>query len=471
MSQAEPGEVRAALPAAPPRIAASRSTAILRDLDEIDHAGPVALAAPALLRLLPLQRRAFLGARRFPEHRLRRARPLVAVEPGADRARGGRRRLDAPDGRPLGRVERGHPGHRLDQHAGRAHLRARAEQRLRACAAAACKAEARRSSSTPRRQSHSSVEKAALLAGFGRDNVRLHRPPTSTSPCAPTRSRRRSPPTSPPAGRPARWSPPPATTPPPRSIRSRRSRERARRHGLWLHVDAAMAGSAMILPECRWMWDGGRGRRLARVQSAQVARRRVRLLALLRARRRAPRPGDEHQSELSAAAASTAGEEPARLGHPARPPLPRAQAVVPAARAGRRSACRRACGATRQRDAGSPARCARAAGWRLLAPVPLQTLCVRHEPAGPRTARRSTPHARLGRAAQPLRRRLPDAGDARRPLDGARLDRRAADRARACEATCGGRCARKPRAGEGRRRARSLMAEAVAVQRAANVMR
>ncbi|MGQ0732872.1 MAG: pyridoxal phosphate-dependent decarboxylase family protein [Acidobacteriota bacterium] len=30
----------------------------------------------------------------------------------------------------------------------------------------------------------------------------------------------------------------------------------ARRHGLWLHVDAAMAGSAMILPECRWMWDG-----------------------------------------------------------------------------------------------------------------------------------------------------------------------------------------------------------------------
>src|SRR4029077_6803201 len=30
----------------------------------------------------------------------------------------------------------------------------------------------------------------------------------------------------------------------------------ARRHELWLHVDAAMAGSAMILPECRWMWQG-----------------------------------------------------------------------------------------------------------------------------------------------------------------------------------------------------------------------
>jgi aromatic-L-amino-acid decarboxylase len=27
-------------------------------------------------------------------------------------------------------------------------------------------------------------------------------------------------------------------------------------HGAWLHVDAAMAGSAMILPECRVLWEG-----------------------------------------------------------------------------------------------------------------------------------------------------------------------------------------------------------------------
>jgi len=32
--------------------------------------------------------------------------------------------------------------------------------------------------------------------------------------------------------------------------------EVARAHGLWLHVDAAMAGSAMILPECRRLWEG-----------------------------------------------------------------------------------------------------------------------------------------------------------------------------------------------------------------------
>ena len=30
----------------------------------------------------------------------------------------------------------------------------------------------------------------------------------------------------------------------------------ATRHDLWLHVDAAMAGSAMLLPECRALWDG-----------------------------------------------------------------------------------------------------------------------------------------------------------------------------------------------------------------------
>jgi aromatic-L-amino-acid/L-tryptophan decarboxylase len=33
----------------------------------------------------------------------------------------------------------------------------------------------------------------------------------------------------------------------------------AGRYGLFVHVDAAMGGSAMILPECRWMWDGIEG--------------------------------------------------------------------------------------------------------------------------------------------------------------------------------------------------------------------
>jgi aromatic-L-amino-acid decarboxylase len=33
----------------------------------------------------------------------------------------------------------------------------------------------------------------------------------------------------------------------------------ARRHKVWLHVDGAMAGSAMILPECRALWQGIEG--------------------------------------------------------------------------------------------------------------------------------------------------------------------------------------------------------------------
>ena len=32
--------------------------------------------------------------------------------------------------------------------------------------------------------------------------------------------------------------------------------ELARAHGAWLHVDAAMAGTAMACPELRWMWEG-----------------------------------------------------------------------------------------------------------------------------------------------------------------------------------------------------------------------
>ncbi len=35
--------------------------------------------------------------------------------------------------------------------------------------------------------------------------------------------------------------------------------EIARHHRMWVHVDAAMAGSAMLLEECRWMWQGVEG--------------------------------------------------------------------------------------------------------------------------------------------------------------------------------------------------------------------
>ena len=103
--------------------------------------------------------------------------------------------------------------------------------------------------------SHSSVEKAALLAGFGREHIRVvphdtayamrayaldaliradlaagHRPCAVVATTGTTTS----------------------TALDPLIAIARVTAA----HGVWLHVDAAMAGSAMILPECRFMWDG-----------------------------------------------------------------------------------------------------------------------------------------------------------------------------------------------------------------------
>jgi aromatic-L-amino-acid decarboxylase len=106
--------------------------------------------------------------------------------------------------------------------------------------------------------SHSSVDKAALLAGFGRANIRLVPADENYAmradaldaavradlaagrkPCAVVATTGTTTTTAiDPVGAIAAV---------------------AREHGLWLHVDAAMAGSAMILPECRALWDGIEG--------------------------------------------------------------------------------------------------------------------------------------------------------------------------------------------------------------------
>jgi aromatic-L-amino-acid/L-tryptophan decarboxylase len=102
---------------------------------------------------------------------------------------------------------------------------------------------------------HSSVDKAALLAGFGRDHIRLvpHDDAyamradalgdliaadlaAGCTPCAVV----------------ATTGTTGTTAIDPVSAIAAVARE----HGVWLHVDAAMAGSAMILPELRWMWEG-----------------------------------------------------------------------------------------------------------------------------------------------------------------------------------------------------------------------
>lgn len=104
-------------------------------------------------------------------------------------------------------------------------------------------------------QSHSSVDKAALLAGFGRTNIRVipvdenyaMRPDALEEavksdrargllPCAVVAT----------TGSTATTSIDPLAD----------IAKVAQAHGLWMHVDAAMAGSAMIVPECRPMWQG-----------------------------------------------------------------------------------------------------------------------------------------------------------------------------------------------------------------------
>lgn len=106
--------------------------------------------------------------------------------------------------------------------------------------------------------SHSSVEKAALLAGFGRSNVRLIaqdasfdlRPKALEAAIRKDLSEGR---------KPCAIVATTGTTTSTAFDPLKAMAEIARKYGLWLHVDAAMAGSAMILPECRWMWEGIEG--------------------------------------------------------------------------------------------------------------------------------------------------------------------------------------------------------------------
>jgi len=105
---------------------------------------------------------------------------------------------------------------------------------------------------------HSSVDKAALLAGFGRANERTvaHDAVYAMEPDALDAAVR----ADLAAGRkPCAVVATTGTTGTTAIDPIGAIAEVARRHGLWLHVDAALAGSAMILPECRRLWDGIEG--------------------------------------------------------------------------------------------------------------------------------------------------------------------------------------------------------------------
>jgi aromatic-L-amino-acid decarboxylase len=107
-------------------------------------------------------------------------------------------------------------------------------------------------------ESHSSVEKAALLAGFGRAHVRTI--PTDDRYAMRGDALAKAVRADRDAGlRPCAVVATTGTTTTTALDPLEAIGEVAREHGLWLHVDAAMAGSAMILPECRWMWRGVEG--------------------------------------------------------------------------------------------------------------------------------------------------------------------------------------------------------------------
>jgi aromatic-L-amino-acid decarboxylase len=105
------------------------------------------------------------------------------------------------------------------------------------------------------RHAHSSVDKAALLAGFGGDNIHLvphddrYAMDAEALDAAIAADRR--------AGRrPCAIVATVGTTTSTAFDPLEAIAPIAAAHGVWLHVDAAMAGSAMILPECRDLWRG-----------------------------------------------------------------------------------------------------------------------------------------------------------------------------------------------------------------------
>jgi len=107
-------------------------------------------------------------------------------------------------------------------------------------------------------ESHSSVWKAARLAGFGQENLRLI--PTDENHALIAKELEIAMQTDHERGlRPCAVVATTGTTNSTALDPVADMTVLARLWGAWLHVDAALAGDAMILPECRWMWDGVEG--------------------------------------------------------------------------------------------------------------------------------------------------------------------------------------------------------------------
>jgi aromatic-L-amino-acid decarboxylase len=104
-------------------------------------------------------------------------------------------------------------------------------------------------------QGHSSIPKAALLAGFGKEH--LHLIETDKNHALRLDALETAIQADLAAGlRPCALVAAVGTTATTAMDPLKAMAELARRYGLWLHVDAAMAGTAMLCPECRPLWEG-----------------------------------------------------------------------------------------------------------------------------------------------------------------------------------------------------------------------
>ncbi len=229
-------------------------------------------------------------------------------------------------------------------------------------------------------QSHSSVEKAALLAGFGRENLRLiahdsdfgMRSEALEAAIAQDET----------AGfRPCAVVATTGTTACTALDPVEKIAAIAAVHGVWLHVDAAMAGSAMALPECRWMWQGIEGAdSLVMNPHKWLGAAFDCSLYYVRDPEHLLRVMSTNPSFLQSSAdgqVKNLRDWGLPLGRRFRALklwfMIREQGVSGLQQRLRRDLANAQWFAERVRN--TP-------GWKVLAPVPLQTICVRHEPAG-----------------------------------------------------------------------------------------
>ena len=382
----------------------------LRRFRSDDRARHDALAASALLRLFPGQRRAGLGGRRVSGLGDGRAMHAVADLAGRDRARDENDRLAAPGARPAGRLLRRDPGFGLVGDAGRRADHAREGARLGRQRSRPGRRSRRFASIAPD-QVHTSIDRAIWVAGIGEANlVQDRRTPGRCAAWMPPRSRPRSSPTRRRACLPAGIIASVGGTSVGGTDDVAAVAAVARRHGLYLHVDAAWAGSAMICPEFRHFWAGVEaadsivfnphkwlGAQFdCSIHFVRDPDSLVRTLAI--------RPG------ISEDARQGRHRQLFGMDGAARTPLPRAEAVVPAARAWARRPARDDPQPRRAGAASSPRGCAATPGFEIVSEPMLSLFSFRHAPPAGVDADRA--QSRSGQRDQRRRPHLPDADPA-----------------------------------------------------------